>query len=105
VIYVREAHPADGWQMPSNVRDDVVHAAPRNVDERAQLAQTCMSKLSVEIPALIDDFEDTTDEAYMGWPDRLYLIDRDGRIAYKSNPGPFGFKPEELKAALAAARG
>jgi len=30
----------------------------------------------------------------------LYLIDREGRVAYKSRPGPFGFKPDELKAAL-----
>jgi hypothetical protein len=28
------------------------------------------------------------------------LIDTEGRIAYKSKPGPFGFKPEELKGAL-----
>ena len=30
----------------------------------------------------------------------LYLIDRNGRVAYKSKPGPFGFKPDELKAAI-----
>jgi type I thyroxine 5'-deiodinase len=30
----------------------------------------------------------------------LYLIDRDGRVAYKSRPGPFGFKPADLEAAL-----
>jgi len=37
---------------------------------------------------------------YTGWPDRIYLIDPQGKIAYKSKPGPFGFKPEELAAAL-----
>jgi type I thyroxine 5'-deiodinase len=57
-------------------------------------------KLAIELPALLDDFDDSTDEAYMGWPDRLYVIDRDGRIAYKSKPGPFGFDPAEMKAAL-----
>jgi type I thyroxine 5'-deiodinase len=30
----------------------------------------------------------------------LYLIDRDGKVAFKSPPGPFGFKPDDLKAAL-----
>jgi len=28
------------------------------------------------------------------------LIDSQGRVAYKSKPGPFGFKPEELAIAL-----
>jgi type I thyroxine 5'-deiodinase len=36
----------------------------------------------------------------MGWPDRMYVIDRDGKIAYKSKPGPFGFKPAEVEDVL-----
>jgi type I thyroxine 5'-deiodinase len=30
----------------------------------------------------------------------MYLIDSQGRIAYKSKPGPFGFKPDQLEMAL-----
>jgi type I thyroxine 5'-deiodinase len=30
----------------------------------------------------------------------LYLIDRDGKVAFKSRPGPFGFKPDQLEAAI-----
>jgi hypothetical protein len=37
---------------------------------------------------------------YMGWPDRLYLIGKDGRIAWKGDPGPAGFKPQQLEAAI-----
>ena len=33
-------------------------------------------------------------------PDRLYLIDREGRVAYKSGRGPFGFEPGELGQAI-----
>ena len=50
------------------------------------------------IKAVVDDIDDSTDTKYTGWPERLYLIDRDGRVAYKSQPGPFGFKPAELEA-------
>jgi type I thyroxine 5'-deiodinase len=64
------------------------------------VASSCVRKLGIEIPALVDGVENTTESAYTGWPDRLYLIDRDGRIAYKSGPGPFGFHPSELKSAL-----
>ena len=38
--------------------------------------------------------------AYGGWPDRLYLVGRDGRIAFQGGVGPDGFKPEELAAAV-----
>ena len=45
--------------------------------------------------------DDAVERAYTGWPDRLYVIDRDGRIAHKSGPGPYGFKPEDVEATLA----
>src|SRR5438445_4878271 len=86
--------------MESNVRDKVVFASPKDFDERALLAGTCVRKLGIKFPAVIDGFENTAERAYTGWPYRIYLIDANGRIAYKSRPGPFGFKPEELKAAL-----
>jgi hypothetical protein len=88
------------WQVPNNLRDKVLYQSPANLDERAALADLCVTRLSIELPALLDDFDDTTDTNYTGWPERLYLIDRDGRVAYKSRPGPFGFKPAELEAAL-----
>jgi hypothetical protein len=31
----------------------------------------------------------------------MYLIDAHGRVAFKSQPGPFGFEPDQLSAALA----
>jgi type I thyroxine 5'-deiodinase len=49
---------------------------------------------------VLDEFGNSTERAYTGWPDRIYLIDSQGRIAYKSKPGPFGFKPDQLAAAL-----
>ena len=64
------------------------------------MADLCMTRLGIDLPAVVDDFDDSTDAAYSGWPERLYLIDREGRVAYKSKPGPFGFKPADLEAAL-----
>jgi len=95
-----EAHPTDVWQMQSNVRDKVLFASPKNEQERALVAGACVRKLGIEFPAVLDEFDNPTEQAYTGWPDRLYLIDAQGRVAYKSKPGPFGFKPDELKAAL-----
>jgi hypothetical protein len=100
VVYIGEAHPSDAWQLSSNIKDKVVYASPTDSDERAALADVCVTRLGIKIPALVDRFDDSTEKAYSAWPDRLYLIDRDGRLAYKSKPGPFGFKPADLEAAL-----
>jgi len=100
VVYITEAHPTDVWQSENNFKDKVLFASPRNEDERASLAGTCVRKLGIDIPALLDEFGNSTESAYTAWPERLYLIDAAGKVAYKSKPGPYGFKPDELKAAL-----
>lgn len=100
VVYIQEAHPSDLWQMPSNIRDEVIVQSPLTLDQRVKVANSCVRDLGLEIPALLDDMQDTTDRAYTAWPDRLYVIDVQGRVAYKSLPGPFGFHPDEAEAAL-----
>lgn len=95
-----EAHPSDVWQTESNLKDKVVFASPRDFDERSQVAGTCVRKLGIKFPAVIDGFNNQTESSYTGWPERIYLIDRNNRIAYKSKPGPFGFKPDELSNVL-----
>lgn len=49
---------------------------------------------------MIDGIDNAVASTYGGWPDRLYLIDTGGRIAYQGGEGPFGFKPAELGAAI-----
>lgn len=87
--------------MDSNVRQNVVFPSPRSFEERSGVAESCVRKLGIEIPALIDGFDDSVERAYTGWPDRLYVIDAAGRVAFKSKPGPFGFHPEDVRRTLA----
>ncbi len=100
MVYITEAHPSDLWQMQSNIKDKVVFASPRDDRERASLANTCVRNLKINFPAVVDEFGNSTESAYSAWPDRIYVIDADGRVAYKSQPGPFGFRPKELELAL-----
>jgi len=86
--------------MESNVTEHVLFASPKNEDERFALAGSCVRNLHIAFPALIDGFDNRVEAAYTGWPDRLYLIAPGGRVLYKSKPGPFGFHPEELAAAI-----
>ncbi len=99
-VYIMEAHTSDGWQTASNLRDKVVFRAPTSFAQRGEVAQSCVVGLKIPFPALLDDFANSTEAAYSGWPDRLYVIGRDGRVAYKSDPGPFGFKPAEVASTL-----
>lgn len=99
-VYILEAHPSDVWQMQSNIKDKVVFASPKDYEERSLVAGACVRKLGIKFPAVVDGFENSTEKAYTGWPDRIYLIDAKGRVTYKSRPGPFGFKPQELRSAL-----
>ena len=100
MVYILEAHPVDAWQDDDNAKDKVSVASAKTLDQRCEVAGTCVTKLSIKIPPLIDDLENSTEEAYTAWPDRLYVIDYAGTIAYKSKPGPYGFKPDEVAATL-----
>lgn len=99
-VYVREAHPTDGWKMESNSKVGVAVAQPKTYDERKSVAQQCNQLLKLKMPLLVDDIDDSTGNAYSGMPARLYVIDTEGRVAYKGGRGPFGFKPGEMEQAL-----
>ncbi len=86
--------------MQTNVRDKVLFRSPKDEQERASVAGACVRKLGIKFPAVIDGFDNQVEIAYTGWPDRFYLIGNDGRVLYKSKPGPFGFHPQDLAAAL-----
>jgi type I thyroxine 5'-deiodinase len=99
-VYILEAHPTDVWQMQSNVKDKVLFASPKSDEEREYVAGACVRKLGIKFPAIIDGIDNTTEKAYTGWPDRIYLIGSDGKVLFKTKPGPFGFKPDQLEAAI-----
>jgi len=100
VVYIREAHPEDGWVVIDNREDDIRVFDPTTDAERRRVVESCVLRLSVRMPVVIDGIEDGIAAAYGAWPDRLYLVGRDGRIAFQGGTGPFGFLPEELEAAI-----
>lgn len=46
--------------------------------------------------------DDRVNQAYQGHPDRLYLIGKNGKVAYAGGKGPHLFAPDELVAAIRA---
>ncbi len=99
IIYIKEAHPSDDWPIPVSSRLKYIKD-PANQFERFQVASTCVADLNLSIPCLIDDEENSTATAYKGHPDRLYVIGKDGKVAYRGGPGPQGFSPSAMEKAL-----
>lgn len=100
MVYVREAHPTDGWVMESNELVHVSFAQPKTFEQKTAAASKCQSMLKLGMPVLVDTMEDTVGARYSGMPSRLYVLDKSGKVAYKSGRGPFGFKPGECEQAL-----
>ena len=86
--------------MEVNEQEGIIYKQPRTMDERAEIANTCELRLDISIPTLVDEMTNEVDEASSALPDRLYLIDGDGRVAYRSEPGPRGFRPDEFEESI-----
>lgn len=100
VVYIREAHPEEGWILPENRRSGLAVSEPSTDEERQAVASTCAVNLRLQMPMVVDGIDNAVASAYGGWPDRLYLVRSDGRIVFQGGEGPFGFKPEELERSI-----
>ena len=98
VIYIREAHAMDGWDVGSQARV----TDPVTIEERRRVAGQCEAAMAHGIVTYVDDVDDAVMTAYAAWPERLYLIDEQGRVAYRSGLGPWGFEPAELATAISS---
>ena len=101
-IYIKEAHPEDEWQMDSNEDQGVCYKQPTSLPQRVAIAKDFVERFEYDVPMVVDPMDDAAEEAYAGWPERLYVIDEAGSVAYKGGVGPFNFDPDELEAFLEA---
>ncbi len=99
-MYIREAHPEEGWVITMNRDEDIRVQDPTSDAEREEVASSCALRLRIKMPVVIDPIDDRLASAYGGLPDRLYLIGRGGNIAFQGEPGPWGFDPETLATAI-----
>ena len=86
--------------MPQNERDKVLVKDPTTLAERKQVAADFAKQFQVSLPVLIDPIDDPFEAAFAGWPDRIYVLDAAGKVAYKGGPGPRGFRVAEVPPVL-----
>lgn len=88
-VYIQEAHPTDGWNMPSNKAADIMYTQPVNMNERAKVAIDWRNAYSLESSIVLDWPDNRINEDYAGSPERLFVLDAEGVVTFKSEQGPY----------------
>ena len=109
-IYIREAHPKDGWWFGGGIMGRILKRGipktatdiydPKTIAERRSVAGQCAESLQYGIRTYVDEMDDPVSKAYAAKPTRLYLVGLDGRVAYAGGLGPYGFSPGALNNAI-----
>ncbi len=99
-VYIREAHAEGEDQVIRNLDEDVIFEQPETADERAEVAAACMLRYNFSFPMLLDGMDNDAEHKYQSWPDRLYIISGDGKIAYRGGMGPLYFDVDEFEREL-----
>ena len=86
--------------MPQNELDKILIKDPTTLDERLKVAKEFAEQFKLSLPILVDPIADPFETAFAAWPDRIYVLDGAGKVAYKGQPGPSGFKVNEVPPVL-----
>lgn len=110
MIYIREAHPIDGWWFGDGLLSNIMKMRkvkpasdvydPKTIEERRAVAGRCEESLQYGIRTYVDEMDDPVSKAYAAKPTRLYLVGQDGKVVYAGGLGPYGFSPKELGVAI-----
>ena len=83
-VYVREAHP--GERLPHH----------RSIQEKVRAAELFRDEEEVEMPIVVDDLKGSIHRDYGKMPNSSFLIDKSGRVAFRS----LWTRPKVIRAAL-----
>ena len=71
-IYVREPHPGENY------------GAHKSWEQKLKFAQDCREQDGIQTKLLVDDLKGTVHIAYGSMPNMIYIVDKNGKIAYKA---------------------
>lgn len=102
IVYIRDTHPVLGFRAPTNDRLGIrPDQEPKNLADREKWACADRKKMECTIPVVMDTFDDRTLKAYDAFPQRIYVLDKSGRVTYVSS-GLVGFDVDGLTKAVRA---
>ena len=88
-VYIKAAHPLEGWVLPDNTLEGIEVESPDTKEERAAVTAICMLRYNFPFRMVLDSMTDEAEEKYRSEPDRLYVIDAEGKIAWEPAWGLF----------------
>jgi tetratricopeptide (TPR) repeat protein len=104
LVYISEAHanggPESQWQSTINQKEGIDLPAARNLTEKQDHASLCLRRLSLPFAVVVDGMDAAAERAYQAWPSRLYLVGRDGKVAFQTRLGELDFHAEDLERAI-----
>jgi Flp pilus assembly protein TadD len=100
LVYVQEAHSGENWQSSVNEREQVSLPAAKTLEQKEQNAAICMRKLDIRFPVALDGLDRTVESMYSGWPSAVYVLDKGGRIAWRSRLGEVELSTVDLDRAI-----
>ena len=92
IVYISEAHAVDdSWPVP--YAKDLGIKEHTTYGERCGVADKLTKDKKLTIPCLIDGMDNAVEKRYKGWPDRVFVVRTDGKLAVAADRGPWGFLP------------
>ena len=100
IVYIRDTHPTLGFRAPTNDRRGIAkELEPKDLADREKWACEDRKKMKCTIPVVMDSFDDKALTAYDAFPQRVYVLDKSGKVAYSSS-GLVGFDLENVNKAV-----
>ena len=109
LVYIREAHPSDGWAMKAG--DGLCYMQPKTLNARLAIAKKFLDhEPAAKGVTLVADDPATNliDKAYEAPPERLVVLEKQSSclghrytVVFASGQGPFQYSVEALTAFLA----
>lgn len=66
---------------------------PETLEERKEIARRCREAVKFAFTTVADTMDDAAAVAYAAWPERLFVVDPEGKVVYAGRQGPLGFYP------------
>ena len=92
MIYISEAHALDG-RRPNKIAEEKNIREHTSIEDRCATAESLLKDNRLTIPTLVDAMDNSVNQRYQAWPDRIFVVRSDGLIAVAAERGPRGFVP------------
>lgn len=92
LVYINEAHAADSSRSVPYAKEKGIFNH-KSFEDRCATADMLIKDKDLTIATVIDGMDNKVNKAYSAWPDRVFLVRTDGRLAVAAVRGPFGYKP------------